>query len=89
VTDTDHAKAAEPLTALEWLRVTHADTLSGRRIEEAIAAERAAAVADLRARVEAVAEEMDGVARVTGGWINGSSFADSLRAAVTDTTGGK
>lgn len=26
-----------PLSALEWLRVTHADTLSGRRIEEAVA----------------------------------------------------
>lgn len=30
----------KPLTALEWLRVTHADTLSGRRIEEAVAAAR-------------------------------------------------
>jgi hypothetical protein len=25
------------LTALEWLRVTHANTLSGRRIEQAVA----------------------------------------------------
>lgn len=29
--------ARPPLTALEWLRVTHAGTLSGRRIEEAVA----------------------------------------------------
>jgi hypothetical protein len=26
----------KPPTALEWLRVTHAGTLSGRRIEEAV-----------------------------------------------------
>lgn len=32
----------KPLTALEWLRVTHAGTLSGRRIEEAVEAARAA-----------------------------------------------
>jgi hypothetical protein len=30
----------KPLTALEWLRVTHAGTLSGRRIEEAVATAR-------------------------------------------------
>jgi hypothetical protein len=66
----------------QWLEVA----AEHNPVAAALAAERAA-VADLRTRVEAVAEEMDGVARVTGGWINGSSFADSLRAAVTDTTG--
>lgn len=35
----------KPLTALEWLRVTHAETLSGRRIEEAVAAARREGVA--------------------------------------------
>lgn len=48
-----------PLAALEWLRVTHADTLSGRRIEEAIAAERAAERERVLAPVRALHRAID------------------------------
>jgi hypothetical protein len=48
-----------PLTALEWLRVTHADTLSGRRIEEAIAAERERVLAPIRALAEEFERKSD------------------------------
>lgn len=47
-----------PLSALEWLRVTHADTLSGRRIEQAVAEARA------EGRLEGVLHTMSLVERV-------------------------
>jgi hypothetical protein len=57
-----------PLTALEWLRVTHAGTLSGRRIEEAVAAATREAVAEaiVYARTEERREILATVSREFG-----------------------
>jgi hypothetical protein len=61
-------RAAEPLTALEWLRVTHAGTLSGRRIEEALAA------AEARGRAEAAAK----IGELAAEWRKGIHILDDI-----------
>jgi hypothetical protein len=81
-TDTDRAKVAEVL----W----HG-TVGGTedRVVAYVASERAAAVTDLRARVLALADEMDAELAARGILLDRCIRpGDALRAAVSDTTGG-
>jgi hypothetical protein len=101
-TDADRAKALLSARAAKVARsLTHPALFpfEGRvdRIAAALAAERVAAVADLRARVEAVAEadpagppdcdEHCTHTRLDRSKYPALAIADALRAAVTDTTG--
>lgn len=87
-TDADRAKAARMLHPFGLpLRITREELEQLDRIAAALASERAAAVADLRARVEALADAVDGGA--FGIPPARSGIVARLRdlAAVTDTTG--